>query len=116
MLKEHQGNRGLFGIRCTQSTPNPVKCSQLKVASRPYSVVFLEGRSKCSFGGSGRSRQIRYADVQAGPRLEQLVGTADDFPSWNLRSSYRVNLARLSLPENFTAELSQLRRRDGRCK
>jgi hypothetical protein len=68
-MLEDEGNRGLSGIRRTQSTPNPVKCPQLKVASRPYSVVLFEGRSKCSFGGSGRSRQIRYADVQAGRLL-----------------------------------------------
>ena len=70
MLKEHAGNGGLLGIRCTQSPPNPVQCSQLKVASRSCSVVPLESHLECSFGDSGRIRQIRYADGFVGPCLE----------------------------------------------
>jgi hypothetical protein len=116
VLKEHVGNGRLFGIRSTQGTLNPVKVSQLEVASRAYSVALFECRSQCSFGDSGRSRQIRYDDRLAGLLLEQLEGPTDDLSSRNLRSSGRVKLARLWLPENFIGELSQSRPSNGRCK
>ena len=116
MFKEHVDNGCLFGIRCTQGTLNPVKVSQLEVASRPYFVALFECRSECSFGDSGRTGQIRYDHSLTRRLLQQLEGPTDDLSSRNLRSFGPVKLARLWLSENFIGELSQSRPSNGRCK
>jgi hypothetical protein len=81
VLKEHVGNGCLFGIRCTQGTLNPVKVSESKVLSRPYSVALREGRLECSFGHFGGCGQFAHGQELGGLLLEQLEGPTDDFPS-----------------------------------